>query len=193
MPCDARSFCDLFKRKGPTQRLKTAKKSFLRPLWTPNPNFWYLIFSQFFFSSKYGHVGCPERCHVIPGLSTTFSNAREPTQRLKTAKKSFLRSFWTLNPNFLAIMSHWLGPLGLKRLRKAQTSHDKPRGPTQQLKTAEKLGFWVQNGHKIDFLAVLSLWVGSLAFERVAERPGITWYRSGHPACPYFEEKKNCW
>ena len=167
MPCDARSFCDLFKRKGPTQRLKTAKKSFLRPLWTPNPNFWYLIFGQFFFSSKYGHVGCPERCHVIPGLSATFSNgrdplrgskrqksrfyghygpqipifgtsfsanfffsskyghvgcperchvipglsatlsnAREPTQRLKTAKKSFLRSFWTLNPNFLAIMSH---------------------------------------------------------------------------------------
>ena len=143
-----------------------------------------------FFSSKYRHVGCPERCHVIPGLSATFSNAREPTQRLKTAKKSFLRSFWTLNPNFLAIMSHWLGPLGLKRLRKAQTSHDKPRGPTQQLKTAEKLGFWVQNGHKIDFLAVLSLWVGSLAFERVAERPGITWHRSGHPTCPYFEEKK---
>ena len=190
MPCDARSFCDLFKRKGPTQRLKTAKKSFLRPLWTPNPNFWYLIFGQFFFSSKYGQVGCPEWCHVIPGLSATFSNAREPTQRLKTAKKSFLRSFWTLNPNFLAIMSHWLGPLGLKRLRKAQTSHDKPRGPTQQLKTAEKLGFWVQNGHKIDFLAVLSLWVGSLAFERVAERPGITWHRSGHPTCPYFEEKK---
>ena len=88
-------------------------------------------------------------------------------------------------------MSHWLGPLGLKRLRKAQTSHGKPRGPTQQLKTAEKLGFWVQNGHKIDFLAVLSLWVGSLAFERVAERPGITWHRSGHPTCPYFEEKKN--
>ena len=143
-----------------------------------------------FFSSKYRHVGCPERCHVIPGLSTTFSNAREPTQRLKTAKKSFLRSFWTLNPNFLAIMSHWLGPLGLKRLRKAQTSHGKPRGPTQQLKTAEKLGFWVQNGHKIDFLAVLSLWVGSLAFERVAERSGITWHRSGHPTCPYFEEKK---
>ena len=116
---------------------------------------------------------------------------KRPTQRLKTAKKSFLRSFWTLNPNFLAIMSHWLGHLGLKRLRKAQTSHDKPRGPTQQLKTAEKLGFWVQNGHKIDFLAVLSLWVGSLAFERVAERPGITWHRSGHPTCPYFEEKKN--
>ena len=190
MPCDARSFCDLFKRKGPTQRLKTAKKSFLRPLWTPNPNFWYFIFGQFFFSSKYGHVGCPERCHVIPGLSATFSNAKEPPQRLKTANKSFLRSFWTLNPNFLAIMSHWLGPLGLKRLRKAQTSHGKPRGPTQQLKTAEKLGFLVQNGHKIDFLAVLSLWVGSLAFERVAERPGITWHRSGHPTCPYFEEKK---
>ena len=83
-----------------------------------------------------------------------------------------------------------MGPLGLKRLRKAHASHGKTRGPTQQLKTAEKLGFWVQSGHKIDFLAVLSLRVGSLAFERVAERPGITWHRSGHPTCPYFEEKK---
>ena len=68
MPCDAWSFCIQFKCKGPTQRLKTAKKSILRPLWTPNPNFWYLIFGQFFFSSKYWHVGCPEQCHVMPGL-----------------------------------------------------------------------------------------------------------------------------
>ena len=32
--------------------------------------------------------------------------------------------------------------------------------------------------------------MGSLAFEKVAERPGITWLCSGHPTCPYFEEKK---
>ena len=31
--------------------------------------------------------------------------------------------------------------------------------------------------------------MGSLAFEKVAERPGITWHRSGHPTCEYFEEK----
>ena len=168
MPCDARSFCDLFKRKGPTQRLKTAKKLFLRPLWTPNPNFWYLIFGQFFFSSKYGHVGCPERCHVIPGLSATFSNAREPTQRLKTAKKSFLRSFWTLNPNFLAIMSHWLGPLGLKRLRKAQTSHGKPRGPTQRLKTAKKRDLGSKMAPKLTFFCRYEPLRGFLGFEKVA-------------------------
>ena len=105
MPCDARSFCNLFKRKGPTQRLKTAKKSILRPLWTPYPNFWYLIFGQFVFSSKYGHVGRPEQCHVMPGPYATFSNAREPTQRLKTAKKSILWPFWTQNPNFSAVLS----------------------------------------------------------------------------------------
>ena len=176
--------------RDPLRGSKRRKSHFYGHYGPQIPIFGTSFSANFFFSSKYGHVGCPERCHVIPGLSATFSNAREPTQRLKTAKKSFLRSFWTLNPNFLAIMSHWLGPLGLKRLRKAQTSHGKPRGPTQQLKTAEKLGFGVQNGHKIDFLAVLSLWVGSLAFERVAERPGITWHRSGHPTCPYFEEKK---
>ena len=136
MPCAAWSFCILFKCKGPTQRLKTAKKSILRPLWTPYPNFWYLFFGQFVFSSKYRHVGCPEQCHVMPGPYATFSNAREPNKRLKTAKLSILRPFWTLNPNFLAILSHWLGPLGLKRLRKAHASHGKTRGPTQQLKTA---------------------------------------------------------
>ena len=190
MPCDARSFCDLFKRKGPTQRLKTAKKSFLRPLWTPNPNFWYLIFGQFFFSSKYGHVGCPERCHVIPGLSATLSNAREPTQRLKTAKKSILWPFWTKKPNFSAVLSCWVGPLGLPCDVWALRNLFKPKGPNQWLIMAKKLGFKVQNDRKNDFFAVLSLWVGSLAFEKVAERPGITWHRSGHPTCLYFEEKK---
>ena len=181
MPCDARSFCDLFKWKGPTQRLKTAKKSFLRPFWTPNPNFWYLIFGQFFFLFKIWACGVSR---AMPCDTRSFCNLfkRKGTHsEAPNSKKVIFTVILDLNPNFLAIMSHWLGPLGLKRLRKAQTSHGKPRGPTQQLKTAEKLGFWVQNAHKIDFLAVLSLWVGSLAFERVAERPGITWHRSGHP------------
>ena len=54
---------------------------------------------------------------------------------------------------------------------------------------AKKLGFKVQNDRKNDFFAVFSLWVGSLAFEKVAERPGITWHRFGHPHA-IFEEKK---
>ena len=105
MPCDARSFCDLFKRKGPTQRLKTAKKSFLRPLWTPNPNFWYLIFSQFFFSSKYGHVGCQDRCHVIPGPYATFSNPRSPLSSSKRQKSQF---FGHLDPKSQFFVSWFL-------------------------------------------------------------------------------------
>ena len=129
MPCDARSFCDLFKRKGPTQRLKTAKKSILWP-------------------------------------------------------------FWTQNPNFSAVLSCWVGPLGLSCDVWALRNLFKPKGPNQWLIMAKKLGFKVQNDRKNDFFAVLSLWVGSLAFERVAERPGITWHRSGHPTCLYFEEKK---
>ena len=51
------------------------------------------------------------------------------------------------------------------------------------------MGYGVHNGHKIDFLSVLSLLSGSLTFEKVAERPGITWHRSGHPRCLNFEEK----
>ena len=143
-----------------------------------------------FFSSKYRHVGCPERCHVIPGLSATLSNAREPTQRLKTAKKSILWPFWTQNPNFSAVLSCWVGPLGLPCDVWALRNLFKPKGPNQWLIMAKKLGFKVQNDRKNDFFAVLSLWVGSLAFEKVAERPGITWHSSGHPTCPYFEEKK---
>ena len=89
------------------------------------PKSQYLVphFRPIFFSSKYGQVGCPERCHVMPGPYATFSNARQPTKRLKTAKKSILRPLWTPNPNFLAILSHRLGPLGLKRLCTAQASH----------------------------------------------------------------------
>ena len=37
MPGDAWSSRNLFKRKQPTQRLKTAKKSILRQFWIPNP------------------------------------------------------------------------------------------------------------------------------------------------------------
>ena len=92
--------------RDPLRGSKRRKSHFYGHYGPQIPIFGTSFSANFFFSSKYGHVGCPERCHVIPGLSATFSNAREPTQRLKTAKKSFLRSFWTLNPNFLAIMSH---------------------------------------------------------------------------------------
>ena len=42
-----------------------------------------------FFSSKYRHVGCPERCHVMPGLSAFFSNARDPLRGSKRPKSQF--------------------------------------------------------------------------------------------------------
>ena len=179
-----------FQTEGTHSEAQNGEKVIFTAIMDPKSQFLVPHFRPIFFLFKIWASGVSR---VMPCDTRSFCNLfkrKGPTQRLKTAKKSFLRSFWTLNPNFLAIMSHWLGPLGLKRLRKAQTSHGKPRGPTQQLKTAEKLGFWVQNGHKTDFLVVLSLWVGSLAFEKVAERPGITWHRSGHPTCPYFEEKK---
>ena len=38
------------------------------------------------FFSEYGHVGYPERRHVIPGLFVTFSNARDPLRGSKRPK-----------------------------------------------------------------------------------------------------------
>ena len=176
--------------RDPLRGSKRQKSRFYGHYGPQIPIFGTSFSANFFFSSKYGHVGCPERCHVIPGLSATLSNAREPTQRLKTAKKSILWPFWTQNPNFSAVLSCWVGPLGLPCDIWALRNLFKPKGPNQWLIMAKKLGFKVQNDRKNDFFAVLSLWVGSLAFEKVAERPGITWHRSGHPTCPYFEEKK---
>ena len=42
-----------------------------------------------FFSSKCRHVGCPEWCHVMPGLSEFFSNARDPLRGSKRPKSQF--------------------------------------------------------------------------------------------------------
>ena len=58
------------------------------PFWNQNPKFGGPVFGQF-FSSKYRHVGCPERCHVMPGLSATFSNARDPLRGSKRPKSQF--------------------------------------------------------------------------------------------------------
>ena len=55
----------------------------------------------------------------------------------------------------------------MKKLREAQASHGKLRGPTQRLKIAKILGFRVQNGREIDVWAVLSLSVGRLRLKRL--------------------------
>ena len=157
MPCDARSFCDLFKRKGPTQRLKTAKKSFLRPLWTPNPNFWYLIFCQVFFSSKHRRVGCPERCHVMSGLYAIFSNGGEPAQRLKTGKKPILRPFW--NPFWPLTGSSWFAIRCL--------------GLTQPFQTPG-IQSVAQNGQKI---GILSHFILSFLVVETCEQHHWAWQR----------------
>ena len=139
----------------------------------------------------------PAVVEALDDLNSATSNRtktscfREFKGAFKTAKKSILWPFWTQNPNFSAVLSCWVGPLGLPCDVWALRNLFKPKGPNQWLIMAKKLGFKVQNDRKNDFFAVLSLWVGSLAFEKVAERPGNTWHRSGHPTCPYFEEKKN--
>ena len=53
-----------------------------------------------FFSSKYRHVGCPERCHVMPGLSATFSNGRDPLRGSKRQKSRFYGHYGPQIPIF---------------------------------------------------------------------------------------------
>ena len=74
--------------RDPLRGSKQQKSRLYRHYGPQIPIFGTSFSAIFFFSSKYGHVGCPERCHVIPGLSATLSNAREPTQRLKVCQKS---------------------------------------------------------------------------------------------------------
>ena len=53
-----------------------------------------------FFSSKYRYVGCPERCHVMPGLSAFFSNARDPLRGSKRPKSQFYGHYGAHIPFF---------------------------------------------------------------------------------------------
>ena len=57
-----------------------------------------------FFSSKYRHVGCPERCHVMPGLSATFSNGRDPLRGSKRRKVIFTV---IMDPKSLFLVPHF--------------------------------------------------------------------------------------
>ena len=133
-----------FQTEGTHSEAQNGEKVIFTAIMDPKSQFLVPHFRPIVFSSKYGHVGCLERCHVIPGLSATLSNAREPTQRLKTAKKSILWPFWTQNPNFSAVLSCWVGPLGLPCDVWALRNLFKPKGPNQWLIMAKKLGFKVQ-------------------------------------------------
>ena len=116
MPCDARSFCNLFKRKGPTQRLKTAKKSFLRPLWTPNPNFWYLIFSQFFSLFKIWACGVSR---VMPCDTRSFCNLfkRKGTHsEAQNGKKVIFTVILDLKSQFFGHYEPLIGSLGFEKV-----------------------------------------------------------------------------
>ena len=78
------SFFNLFKRKGPTQRLKTAKKS---------------IFSHFFLF-KIKECGVSRALPCDDWSLRNLFKLKGPTQQLKMAKKSILLPFWTANPIF---------------------------------------------------------------------------------------------
>ena len=59
-----------------------------------------VLFLANFFPSKYRHVGCPERCHVMPGLSATFSNGRDPLRGSKRQKSRFYGHYGPQIPIF---------------------------------------------------------------------------------------------
>ena len=129
-------------------------------------------------------MGCP-LSRALPCDAWSLRNLfklKGPTQQLKMAKKSILLPFWTANPIFwpfwaaewvpwvcpvmpvpyanpifLAIMSCWVGPLSLKRLRKDQSSHGNALDTPHSFILKRK-----------KWLKINWLW---LAFEKVEERP----------------------
>ena len=63
--------------RSPLRGSKRPKSQFYGHFWPKIPILG-TSFSAIFFSSKYRHVGCPERCHVMSGPYATFSNPRNP-------------------------------------------------------------------------------------------------------------------
>ena len=86
--------------RDPLRGSKRPKSHFYGHYGPKIPIFGTLFSANFFFSSKYGHVGCPEQCHVMPGLSATFSNARDPLRGSKRPKSHFYGHYGPKIPIF---------------------------------------------------------------------------------------------
>ena len=166
MPCDARSFCDLFKRKGPTQRLKTAKKSFLRPLWTPNPNFWYLIFGQFFSLQNMGMWGVQSDVMWCQVLMQPFQTQGTPSEARNGKKKLILGPFWTPKPVFwpfwVAEWVPWVCPVTPGPYAAFSNPGDRISGSEWP-----KSQFFGNFGPQIPIFGHFELLSGTLEFEKV--------------------------
>ena len=127
--------------RDPLRGSKRRKSHFYGHYGPQIPIFGTSFSANFFFSSKYGHVGCPERCHVIPGLSATFSNTRDPLRGSKRPKSNAMWCLVLMQP-----FQTQGNPLrGLKRPKSQFYGHFGPLIPI----------FWL-------------FWVGCLAFEKVA-------------------------
>ena len=130
-----------------------------------------------FFSSKYRHVGCPERCHVMPGLSATFSNGRDPLRGSKRQKSRFYGHYGPQIPifgtsfsaNFFSLQN--IGMWGVHSdamwcpvfLRPFQTE-----GTHSEAQNGEKVIFTVILDLKSQFFGHYEPLIGSLGFEKVA-------------------------
>ena len=154
VPCDAWYFCNLFKRKGPTQRLKTAKMSIFTAILDPKSQVLAPIFGQLFFLQNMGLWG-------VQSVAMWWLVLMQPFQTQGT---------------------HSAAHYGQKNWVCIRNRHYRAN-PGDPLSCSKRFG--VQNGRKIEFLAVLSLWVGPLHLKRLRKD-----HRYGHPTCLYFEEKK---
>ena len=113
-----------------------------------------------FFSSKYRHVGCPEQCHVMPGLSATFSNARDPLRGSKRPKSHFYGHYRPKIPIFGTSFSanfFFLQNMGMWGVKIDAMWYPVLMQPFQTQGAPSA----AQNGQKVNFLAI---WTPSLNF-----------------------------
>ena len=107
-----------------------------------------------FFSSKYRHVGCPEQCHVMPGLSATFSNARDPLRGSKRPKSHFYGHYRPKIPIFGTSFSanfFFLQNMGMWGIQSDVMSYLVFLQPFQTQGTHSE----AQNGQKVTFTAIM--------------------------------------
>jgi len=132
-----------------------------------------------FFSSKYRHVGCPERCHVMPGLSATFSNGRDPLRGSKRQKSRFYGHYGPQIPIFGTSFS---ANFFLFKIWACGVSRAMPCDTRSFCNPFKRKGTHseAQNGQKINFMAILdpkSQFFG--CFELLSGSPGFVMWCLG--------------
>ena len=150
MPCDAWSSATFSNARDPLRGSKRPKSQFYGH-YGPHISIFGTLFSANLFSlQNMGMLGVQSNAMWCLVLMQPFQTQGSHSAARNGQKMGFgVQNCQKID--FLAILSHWHSPLGLKRLRKAHASHGKTRGPTQQLKTAKNWDFGSKMAIKLNF------------------------------------------